>query len=225
MNKSWLSVFHPYTFLKNNLFKRKKVIMSKYNWLLDNGHGGMINGKYQTKGKRSPVYDGRQIFEGVYNREIVDIVHRYLKSNAIDSSILVPEQEDISLRERVRRVNETYKHKPNTILVSFHLNLGGGTGFEVYTSKGETFSDKFATMFAQYWQQNTDFVVRTDYSDGGPDKEANFYILKYTYCPAILVESLFMDNKNDFDYLISKEGKHKIAENHINSILNCEKYL
>jgi len=200
-------------------------IKSKFHWLLDNGHGGIINGEYQTAGKRSPIYDGKQIFEGVYNREIVQMVYKYLKGNNIDSTILVPEQEDVSLKERVVRTNKIYKEKSNTILVSFHLNAGGGTGFEVYTSKGETFSDKIATMFINYWEQNTNFKIRKDYSDDDPDKEADFYILKYTYCPAILVESLFMDNKNDFDYLISEEGKRKIAENHINSIINCEKYL
>ena len=37
--------------------------------LLDNGHGGIINGEYQTPGKRSPVWaDGSQLFEGEFNR-------------------------------------------------------------------------------------------------------------------------------------------------------------
>ena len=28
---------------------------SKYVWILDNGHGGIIDGVYQTAGKRSPI--------------------------------------------------------------------------------------------------------------------------------------------------------------------------
>lgn len=40
--------------------------------LLDNGHGGLINGEYQTPGKRSPIWDdGSQLFEGELNRAIV----------------------------------------------------------------------------------------------------------------------------------------------------------
>ena len=40
--------------------------------ILDAGHGGMIDGEYQTAGKRSPIWDdGSQYFEGVGNREIV----------------------------------------------------------------------------------------------------------------------------------------------------------
>jgi hypothetical protein len=45
---------------------------SNYLWILDNGHGGMIDGVYQTPGKRSPVWpDGTQLFEGEFNRAIV----------------------------------------------------------------------------------------------------------------------------------------------------------
>ena len=29
--------------------------MSRYTWLLDAGHGGIIDGVYQTAGKRSPA--------------------------------------------------------------------------------------------------------------------------------------------------------------------------
>ena len=43
--------------------------------ILDAGHGGLINGVYQTKGKRSPIWpDGRQLFEGVFNRQIVELL-------------------------------------------------------------------------------------------------------------------------------------------------------
>ena len=36
---------------------------SNYLWILDNGHGGIIEGEYQTAGKRSPVWDdGSQLY-------------------------------------------------------------------------------------------------------------------------------------------------------------------
>ena len=199
--------------------------MSKFHWILDNGHGGMIDGVYQTKGKRSPEYPEGQIFEGVYNREVVDIISRYLCISNIDHTILVPEQEDTSLPDRVERIHKLYKKHSNAIVVSTHLNGGGGTGFEVYTSKGETFSDKIATMFYKYFDEHSDFRMRPDIADGDPDKEAQFYILRKTLCPAILVENLFMDNHKDFMILNSSDGKNKIAQLNINAIINCEKYL
>ena len=39
--------------------------------ILDAGHGGIINGNYQTPGKRSPVFSGgQQLFEGEFNRAV-----------------------------------------------------------------------------------------------------------------------------------------------------------
>ena len=43
--------------------------------------------------------------------------------------------------------------------------------------------------------------LRTDYTDGDPDLEKNFYILLHTAAPAVLSESLFMDNQADCDFL------------------------
>ena len=42
--------------------------MSKYLYIFDPGHGGLVDGKYQTAGKRSPKFaDGKVLFEGVNN--------------------------------------------------------------------------------------------------------------------------------------------------------------
>jgi N-acetylmuramoyl-L-alanine amidase len=40
--------------------------------LLDNGHGSLINGKYQTGGKRKNWQDKGIIYEGEFNRAIVN---------------------------------------------------------------------------------------------------------------------------------------------------------
>ena len=54
---------------------------------------------------------------------------------------------------------------------------------------------------------------RTDYArDGDPDWEENFYILRHSLCPAVLVEQFFMDNKKDLAYLISDEGKRNLID-------------
>jgi N-acetylmuramoyl-L-alanine amidase len=45
---------------------------SKYLWLFDNGHASIVDGNPQTEGKRSPKWpDGTQLFEGEFNRAIV----------------------------------------------------------------------------------------------------------------------------------------------------------
>ncbi len=41
-----------------------------------------------------------------------------------------------------------------------------------------------------------------------------------TNCPAVLTENLFMDNRQECDYLLSEAGKETLAQLHVNAILN-----
>lgn len=184
--------------------------MKKLTFLLDNGHG--IN----TPGKRSPKWkDGSQLFEFEFNRDIVKRVAKGLSSLAIPYKILVPEEVDISLGERVRRANAI----KDSILISVHANAGGGTGFEIFTSPGETKSDSIATVFCQECEKAfPEFKMRFDHSDGDPDKEAGFYVLTKTKGPAILTENLFMDTESDCKFLMSEQGRQRIADYHIRAI-------
>lgn len=196
-------------------------------WILDNGHGGIIDGEYQTEGKRSPAWKDKQmdqLFEGEFNRKVVKILSGLLENEDIPHTILVPEQIDISLEDRVRRVGRICRKHPNAVLVSIHANAGGGSGFEVFTSVGETLSDKIATVFCEQYQKDLpDFKFRTDRTDGDPDKESQFYLLRKTACPAILTENLFMDNKEECKFLLSIEGVAQIATVHAQAIAKCER--
>jgi len=188
--------------------------------LLDNGHGGIINGEYQTPGKRSPVWsDGSQLFEGEFNRAIVNRIIESLSNLNIPYINIVPELTDISLSERIKRANSI--DADNVFYVSVHANAGGGKGFEVFTSKGETRSDKIATIFGEEFKQTFPTKrLRADYSDGDLDKEANFAVIRKTRMPAVLTENFFMDNEEECkELLMTKEGRDKIAEFHVKAIL------
>lgn len=187
--------------------------------LIDNGHG--IN----TPGKRSP--DGR-LREYAYTREIAIRVEEELKKHGVEAIRIVPEEEDILLGERRTRAN-LYKAN-DTILVSIHCNAAGNgsdwmqaRGWEAWTSPGQTNADKLATcLYEAAIEQLPDMKIRRDTTDGDPDKESNFYILKHTKCPAVLTENLFQDNKEDVEFLLSENGKRAITAIHVNGIL---KYL
>lgn len=93
--------------------------------ILDNGHG------WNTPGKRSPVWnDGTQLYEWKFNRSLVREIKLRLDQLGIPCIILVPEDDDISLGERVRRVNRIYSDHSDAVLISIHGNAGGGTGWE-----------------------------------------------------------------------------------------------
>ena len=190
--------------------------------ILDNGHGN------NTKGKRSPIWkDGTQLFEYEFNRDIVKRIKNKLDKNNIQSFILVPELEDISLSKRCKRVNKFCKENKNCILISIHANAFNGmaNGWECYTSIGDTKADKYASiLYGEAKIYFKDKNIRTDYSDNDPDKESSFYILKHTICPAILIENFFMDNESDCKYILSEEGRDNITNMIVSAILKFKNY-
>lgn len=93
----------------------RAVALTTMHIILDNGHG------LNTPGKRSP--DGTLI-EAIYTRQLVKDLALELEKHGHTVHILVPEQEDIPLNVRVKRINAICRAKgiENTILISIHLN-------------------------------------------------------------------------------------------------------
>ncbi len=182
--------------------------------ILDNGHGGSIGGVYQTAGKRSPKWGSGVLYEGEFNRWIVNGIIKELDYLEIPYYHISPELKDISLSKRVGRANAIQE---KTWLLSIHANAGGGEGTEVFTSKGETYSDPIASSVVSELEKFA--KVRKDYSDGDSDKEENFYILRNTSMPAVLVECGFMDNEEDYERLFDAEYQKKLIDAFIEVIL------
>ena len=198
----------------------------RYLWLLDNGHGGFINGVYQTAGKRSPVWsDKSQLFEGEFNRAIVGRIIERCTVLGLRYVNIAPELGDIPLTERIERANFWHTHN-RCIYISVHSNAGGGKGYEIFTSRGTTQSDKIADIFVQKFREEFPLVpIRTDYSDGDSDKEVDYFVLKFTRMPAVLTENFFMDNQLEcHKYLLTRDGRDRIAEAHVKAMLHIETY-
>ena len=189
--------------------------------LIDNGHG------QNTPGKRSP--DG-YFREYAYTRFLASQIQEHLIALGLDARLLVPELEDIPLPERCRRVNTICQEygKDQVILISLHVNAAGNgrewlnaRGWSCYTTRGKTAADSLATALyeaAKEWLPG--MRLRTDYTDGDPDIEKDFYLLRHTQCPSILTENLFMDNKEDVAFLESGEGAQAIINLHVEGIFN-----
>ena len=183
--------------------------------ILDNGHGR------DTAGKRSPVWkDGSQLFEYEFNRDMVQRIAKLLQDANIPYHILAPEETDVSLPERCRRANNLTKQwNGSAILISIHANAGGGTGWECYTSAGKTKADSYAQVLCEQFKQDfPEWKIRTDTADGDDDKEAAFYVLVHTDCPALLSENFFMDTEKDCRFIMSEGGRKRIAKAHAEGI-------
>jgi len=202
---------------------------SKYLWILDNGHGGVIDGVYQTSGKRSPIWpDGEVLYEGEFNRAIVSRLVDMCKSNNIDYVNLVDTQEDVPLKERPKMANKIAKSSDKPcIYVSIHANGftdESANGWEVFTSPGQTKSDTIATIL--YEKAKAEFPerrMRPSTGDGDPDKEAKFTVLMDTSMPAILSENFFMTNYREcHEILMSESGRDRVAKIHFEMIQQLE---
>jgi N-acetylmuramoyl-L-alanine amidase len=209
--------------------------------LIDNGHGE------NTLGKQSPILkdsglnissefvDKNRFKEWKYTRVISNLVVSKLKSMGYDARLVVTEDKDISLSERIRRINTICNKEgaSNVVLVSVHANAVGdstnwmnGKGWEAYSTVGKTKSDILAEFLYKRAEKNfKDRKIRKDTTDGDRDKEANFYIIKKSYCPAVLTENFFYDNKDDLEYLTSDEGIHAVVRTHIEGIIDFVEYL
>ena len=170
--------------------------------ILDNGHGGMINNEYQTAGKRSPDWPQGILYEGMFNRWVVNRIIERLDRMKIPYYHISPEFSDVTLETRRNRANRIYDINPDVWLLSIHANAGGGTGIEAFTTVGQTSADGLANIVLSNLETDMhDTHMRFDLADGDKDKEMNFYILKQTVPPAVLVELGFMDQRIDYDRL------------------------
>ena len=188
--------------------------------LIDPGH------RIDTPGTRSP--DG--LFrEYLWNRQVADLILEGLVSAGVDASLVVTETNDVSLRNRVNRVNTICNRlgASNVLLVSIHANAAGNgsawmnaKGWSCYTSRGKTKSDQVAEcLYDAFEAEFQDRKIRKDMSDGDMDWEENFYVLQKSKCPAVLLENFFYDNSEECAWMLQEETKKRIASAAVKGII------
>jgi N-acetylmuramoyl-L-alanine amidase len=124
----------------------------------------------------------------------------------------------IPLRERVKMAQ---KFKAD-LFISLHMNSAENPlarGFEVWTSVGKTRADEIATsIFENIADEFPSRKPRADWSDGDPDKERNYYVLRETKMPAVLVELGFICNNEEAIWLTKPSTMLLYARAIINGI-------
>ncbi len=196
----------------------------KYTWILDAGHGGMINGKYVTAPDKMYEHSPSEIFyEGVFNRQIKDSLMYELRRNHITAIDIVSTSLDVPLDARVGIANIYHRKYSNCVGISLHSNAGKGSGFEVHTSMRETRSDKFAAVWGEVITRRFPHIkFRKGDQPGEWDKDSAFYILQRTTCPWILPECLFFDQYNDYLLLEDADFRIKYVKALVGFIMKAE---
>lgn len=205
--------------------------------IIDPGHGGILDGVYQTAGKRF-TFDGPPswtLYEGERQRVLAGFLADELVARgvAVLSSLTGEDPhaegadpwtpEDVPLSRRVAVANGLPREeRAGCLFLSLHSNAisksseGPGqtraTGIVVFTSEGETGSDPVATAIHRDAAGVGHLRARSQaYEDGDPDYEAGFYVLRRTYCRAVLLELGFHDNPDDAAVLADDEALRDYA--------------
>lgn len=127
--------------------------------------------------------------ESVENRPVGNKVIeklRILGHTVIDCSCDYSKDRDEQLAAIVKKANA----QKLDLFLSLHLNAGGGTGAEVYTTNTSGAKSEAKKLIDTYCN-------RTGFKNRG-HKYAEFYVLRHTVAPAMLIEMAFVDTEADY---------------------------
>lgn len=167
--------------------------------VLDAGHGGTDNGTLGL-GK---------VYEKTVNFSIVKYLYNYLTERGAEVTLTRKDDTFISLGERTNIINTLMPD----ISVSIHCNS---------RNEWEDFGEKSGTLNLYSYDTPDSFVQKlTDYMGNTEYKKQNLALTRTTVCPAVLVETGYMSNPQEYQYLIKAENQKAMAEKIGNGI---EKY-
>ncbi len=199
---------------------------NRFLWCLDNGHGKL------QPGKRSPLFDDgtTRFMEYEFNRDVVEKIMKGLDKHGVKYYDIVPDYNEVGsfLAERVERANKK-KSDLTKIYVSVHSNAGPAAadewisdnikGIETWYAQNSTRGKKLAAVFQKH------LILKTGMKNRDLKSTAitSLYVLEKTTMPAILTENGFYNNKIEVKELMKDSVRQKIADAHVEAILEIEK--
>lgn len=194
--------------------------MKKLVIILDCAHGADVKGKCSPDGTHRE-YKWSRLICGKLRDKLESLGYRVEYTNKTENEIGLSQRKNIANNIKINSDQVKF-------LISLHNNAAGNgsnwtnaTGFEIFTSKGQTLSDKFAQVIMSNLQkdfpESNGFKHRVDLTDGDLDKEENFTVLMGNYY-GILLEWLFQDNKEDVKLLNDEIINNKLIDSLIKSI-------
>ena len=182
--------------------------MNNYRIVIDPGHGG-----------EDPGASGNGIIEKNLTLDISKYMYDRFKELGIPVYITRTTDETISPTERVKRILNAYGNNKNVIVVSNHINAGGGDGAEViYALRNKsTLSNKILNSLAKAGQN-----IREAYQRRLPSNTSKDYYFIHRNTgntEPVLVEYGFLDSKGD-DVEQLKNNAEKYANAVVDAILD-----
>ena len=154
--------------------------------VVDSGHGGSdpgaISGNLQEKD---------------FTLQAANYMTKRLQELGIPVVSVKTTDEDISRAERLKRANQAFNGDPNAILISNHINSGGGEGAEIIYAlrNNDTLASMALENIGEAGQKMRKIYQRR--LPENPSKDYYYIIRETEPMQSLLVEYGFIDNKSD----------------------------
>ena len=170
----------------------------------DYGHGGLPGERYD------PGAVGNGLRESNLTEKIGNLCVGKLSKYNVDIKII---PRSVNLNNRVNFAN---KLKPD-LLLSIHVNAGGGTGFESYISNSPL---QNSIKYQNIIHNNIVNYLATYGLKDRSMKRKDFIILKYSNTPSVLLENLFIDSINDIKFLKDDKFLDGLADSVVKGVVS-----
>ena len=155
-----------------------------------------------TPGKRTPFVPqlNRQIYENEFNRAAKNKFIEACMRQDFSVFDVKPEVQDVSISERVRRINL----QGLTLLVTFAYNAFGETfsnasGLEVYYSQKNRQAGNSRRLAEDLYEK----LIQGTEQNGRGVKDIDIGVLSNVNCPSALIEAGFMTNLREAGLMIN----------------------
>ena len=195
----------------NKVINTANINASKITVVIDAGHGGNDGG-------------GRSLAEDIYEKTLTLALAKKIKELNTDDNIniILSRENDIFISPQDRVAFTKQQHAD--LFISLHIDAtqrqiaDQKSGFSIFISKNEFTNTTGSRLLASSLirQFSSDYLLPV--AALPQQREVGIAVLQQNTCPSVLLEAGFMTNKKDLDYLLSKEGQQKIAENILKAI-------
>ena len=194
-------------YVKHTAKKNIRSGYENYRIILDAGHGGSDGGT-QADGNRSNV------IEKDINLAVVLRMKSLLEELGAEVMLTREEDETLSLDERVGIANSMEADLYVSIHCNYYEDDASISGLECYYFEESDSGKKYAEKILEKIEDSGNVVTRNV-------KESEFYVLKWTKIPAVLVEIGYLSNARESQLLVDAEYQETMANELTEGILKA----
>ena len=172
-----------------------------------------------TQGKRTPVVPGlnRQIYENEFNRAAKNKFIEACMRQDFSVYDVKPELQDISINERIRRINS----QNLTLLVTFAYNAYGGSfnnasGIETFYSPQNPKATQSRNLAENLYNE----LIQGTQQTGRGVKTLDVGVLSNVNCTSSLIEAGFMTNLREAKLMINPLFQTEVGEEACHGVCN-----